>query len=131
MIVVDTSALFSIVAVEPDWRSYDEALRDADAAIISAVTLFEARAVVGGRFDQARLAQLELLVAKIPIEIVAFDAEQAIFAYDAYRMFGKGSGHKAQLNFADCAAYALAASKGIPLLYKGQDFSRTDIESVL
>jgi ribonuclease VapC len=70
-------------------------------------------------------------LAKLPTEVVAFDADQSVLARQAYRRFGKGIGHWAQLNLGDCAAYALARSLARPLLYKGGDFTETDIVSAM
>ncbi len=82
----------------------------------------------GDEIAQKRLEDLELLMS---LELIAFSPFQAILARDAWRRFGKGSGHKAQLNFGDCMAYALAKQQNQPLLFKGNDFSQTDIEPAL
>ena len=95
------------------------------------MTLLEASLVLARRTGGPGFwAPLDLLVSEAKIEVVAFDAEQARFARAAFLKYGKGR-HPAALNFGDCAAYALAKSKGIPLLYKGADFAKTDIVSAL
>ena len=98
---------------------------------MSAMTILETSLVFARRRDGPGFWQpLELLVSEAKIEVVAFDAEQAGFARAAFLKYGKGR-HPAALNFGDCAAYALAKSRNIPLLYKGADFAKTDIVSAL
>ncbi len=97
--------------------------------VLSAVTCFETSMVLASRAGDA-LRLLDALIVRARIEIVSFDAEQASLARTAFLKYGKGR-HAAALNFGDCAAYALAKSKGAPLLYKGVDFAKTDIVSAL
>jgi ribonuclease VapC len=129
--VVDTSAIVASLTNEPEALSFRAALKAADSCAMSAFTVLECRVVIGVRYGAAKLREFELLMAKLPIEVVAFDADQALLAHQAYRRFGKGTGHKAQLNLGDCAAYALARSLARPLLYKGGDFTETDIVSAM
>jgi ribonuclease VapC len=129
--VVDTSAVVASLTAEPDADSYRAVLKGADECVMSALNVFECRVVLGARYGEAMLPSFELLIAKLPIRVVPFDADQAALAHRAYRRFGKGSGHRARLNLGDCAAYALARSLGRPLLFKGSDFSETDIPSAL
>ena len=98
---------------------------------VSAVTLFEARTVLWGRFGPSMLEELNELLDGWRPEIRGFDVEQAQLAFAAYRRYGKGSGHKAQLNLGDCASYALATSLDLPLLFKGDDFTHTDVRPAL
>ncbi len=131
MIAIDSSALIAILTLEPDGRLLLRALSYTRGRIISAMTLLETSIVMlrrsnGGDFWEP----LDSLVSEAQIEIVPFDAEQARLAREAYLTYGKGR-HPAALNFGDCAAYALAKSKGVPLLYKGADFAKTDIASAL
>jgi ribonuclease VapC len=125
--VVDTPAVVAALSPEPDAARYRRAIMEATDCRMSAFNVFECRAVLGRRFGDAMLREFELLLLTAEIGIGPFDAEQAIMAGDAYRRFGRGSGHPARLNLGDCAAYALAVSLGRPLLFKGEDFSRTDV----
>ena len=129
--VLDTSAVVACLAGEPEAAPMRALIAGADALTISAFTVFECRVVLGRLFGEAMVREFELLLAKAGVEVVAFDEEQANVAHAAYLRFGKGTGHPAQLNLGDCAAYALAVSRGEPLLYKGADFRHTDVESAL
>jgi ribonuclease VapC len=124
--VIDTSAVFAALTNESDAVVYRDAIKEADERFMSAVTVYETRIVLGVRGD-AQLREFELLLTRLPIEIVPFDADQSILAYAAYRRFGKGSRHPARLNLADCAAYALATHRRAALLFKGGDFAKTDV----
>jgi len=126
-IVVDTSALIAILRNEPDKDHFVDRILTAPGRVMSAVSLQEAGMVQAGRFgDGAALDLLAALVARLGIEVVPHDAALARLAGEAFLRFGKGR-HVAGLNFGDCAAYALAASLGLPLLFKGDDFGRTDV----
>ncbi len=126
-IVVDTSALIAILRNEPEKDRFVDAILTASTRFISAVSLQEAGMVVAGRHgDAAAWEPLDALVRRLDLEIVAHDAALARIAREAFLRFGKGR-HPARLNFADCAAYALARSSGLALLFKGEDFARTDI----
>jgi ribonuclease VapC len=129
--VLDTSAVFAALAGEPDGDRYREAMKSATDCHISAVTLYECRVVLGGRGGDPMLAEFDTLLRSAAIQIDTFDQRQAELAHAAYRRFGKGSRHPAQLNFADCAAYALATSLDLPLLFKGSDFGRTDVKPAI
>jgi len=94
---------------------------------MSAATWLEAAVVIDGRRDPVASASVEQLVAALEIKISPFTAEQAKLAREAYRVFGKGSGHPARLNFGDCFSYALASELQRPLLFKGTDFRLTDL----
>lgn len=128
--VVDTSAVIAFLRNEPEAERIQERL-EVGRCHMSAVTLFECRTVLLRRFGLAMLAEFELLFQRAGMAVIPFDERQAEAAYEAYRRFGKGSGHRAQLNLADCAAYALARTLGMPLLFKGDDFTHTDIEPAL
>ena len=114
--IVDTSALIAILRAEPEARAFAIAIADADHRRISAANYLEAAMVIDGsrRFDD--------LLREAAIAIEPVTAEQAKVAREAYRDFGRGSGHAARLNFGDCFAYALAMTTGEPLLFKGDDF---------
>ena len=99
--------------------------------LISAGTLMECRILVGREIGLDALENVQTLLTGANIEIVPFDAPQCEIGVSAYLLYGKGSGHKAQLNFGDCFAYALAKARNLPLLFKGSDFVHTDIEPAL
>lgn len=125
-IVIDSSALVAILTAEADGGNLLERIATASERCLSATNLLEARIVLAyGR--QVPPAQLEELLARWQIEIVPFDEPLSDLAFEAYSRYGKGR-HPARLNMGDCAAYALAKARGWPLLYKGDDFSETDIE---
>lgn len=127
MIVVDTSALMAICLGEPQGPECMKALRQSEAILISAGTLSEANVVADSR---GQLGELERLLAGLDAEIVPVTADTARHIGDAYRLWGKGR-HPAGLNLGYCFAYALARERSCPLLFIGNDFSRTDIASVL
>ena len=103
----------------------------ASPRLMSAVSAQEAGMVVAGRFgDGAAWEPLDALLARLEVEIVAHDAALARIARTAFLRFGKGR-HPARLNFGDCAAYALAESGGLPLLFKGEEFAKTEIIAAL
>ena len=128
--VVDSSVLVAIVLREPGAETFLNALLDRDeTAYIGAVTAFEAALVLARRLGAPGLPILDGLMNEIEFEIVPFDGAQIAAARAAYLRFGKGR-HPARLNLGDCCAYALAKTLRQPLLYKGRDFSRTDIARV-
>ena len=130
MIVIDTSAVVAILRDEPERRMFNEALEEAKRCLMSAVSFVEASMVMEGRMGYDGLRDFDLFVLKAGIEIVPVDVEQANIAREAFRTFGKGR-HAANLNFGDCFSYALAKAMDAALLFKGQDFSRTDIEAAV
>ena len=127
--IIDTSALIAILRDEPDARRLAESIQAASERRISAATYVELGAVVDGARDPVASRRVDELLATASISIEPVTEEQARLAREAYRDFGKGSGHAAALNFGDCFAYALARATGQPLLFKGDDFSRTDISA--
>src|SRR5947207_1395332 len=122
--VIDTSALLAILQDEPERRSFNEALEAADARSISAATLVETSIVIESRYGAEGVRDLDALIAKASVEVVPVDLEQAHIARTAFSHFGKGH-HPAGLNYGDCFSYALARVLGEPLLFKGDDFTRT------
>jgi ribonuclease VapC len=131
-VIVDTSALIALLKAEPEADALLSRLEDArGTARISAATYLEAGIVVDRHLRQADAALLDELIADFNIGIVDFTADQARLARQAYRLFGKHSGHPAKLNFGDCFAYALARETNESLLFKGDDFARTDIVPAL
>jgi ribonuclease VapC len=128
--VVDTSALVAVLFREPERDTFLTTLAEAPARFLSSVSLLEASLVVVGRKGAAFLSDLDGLLAELRIEIAPFGAHDARIACDAFVRFGKGR-HRAALNFGDCASYALAKVRALPLLYKGNDFLETDVTSAL
>lgn len=126
MIVVDTSALFAILANEPERATFVETIVAADRCFVSAGTRVETGMVISSRFGPAGQHYLSAFLSRAGIETNPVDAEQAETAITAFRRFGKGR-HPAGLNFGDCFSYALAHTLDAPLLFKGDDFSETDI----
>jgi ribonuclease VapC len=126
MIVVDTSALIAIPDREPAAALYAEAIAEADAPLISAATLLELHIVMLNRHG-ARAAQIVArLIQDVGIQIENFAAQHLELARAAYSRYGKGR-NSAGLNYGDCFSYALAKATGLPLLFKGEDFSKTDL----
>ncbi len=131
VIAADTSALISILLNEPEAADVQAMPAATTVTCMSAVSLQEASMVLAGRLgDKDPWRELEELIAKARIEIVPHDADLARIARDAFLRFGKGR-HPARLNCGDCASYALASHRRIPLLFKGDDFARTDITVAL
>ena len=129
--VIDTSAIFAAIAGESDSATYRAAIKTASIRLISAATLLETRIVLFSRIGPGAIATLGELMDRADIVEVPFDRLQSEVAFDAFRRYGKGRGHPAQLNIIDCAAYALARSHDLPLLFKGNDFVQTDVTSAL
>jgi ribonuclease VapC len=128
--VIDTSALLAILQDEPERRSFNEAIEAADSRMMSVATLLETSMIIETRYGAQGLASLDLLVKRAKLDLVAVDVEQAMVAIGAFSRFEKGR-HPAGLNYGDCFAYALAMVLGEPLLYKGNDFSQTDVKAAV
>ena len=124
--VIDTSAILAILQNEPEQDAFIEAIESADIRLVSAASFFEASIVILTRYGMDGILDLDLFLAKAGIEISSVDSDQANIARRAFREFGRGR-HPAELNFGDCFSYALAKSLDLPLLFKGNDFSKTDI----
>lgn len=131
MIAVDTSALVAIAFAEPERETFLQAIKTADKALISTVCIVETRMVVHGRRGQRAVILLDDLLRLPMFELAPPGASEMDAAYSAFVAYGKGSGHPAGLNFGDVFSYALAKVRGVPLLYKGEDFAHTDIASAL
>ncbi len=129
--ILDTSAVIAILRDEPEAEGFARAIEQAAHRSISAVNYVEAAAVIDGSRDPVASRQVDELLEEAEVVIEAVTEVQARIARQAYRDFGKGSGHPAALNFGDCFAYALAKAKREPLLFKGKDFYLTDITSAL
>ena len=129
--IIDTSAIIAILRDEPEAPSFANAIAGAVTRRISAVNYVEAGAVIDASRDPVASRRFDDLFRAAELVIEPVTESQARIAREAYRDFGKGSGHPAALNFGDCFTYALAKSAGEPLLFKGDDFTRTDLASAL
>jgi len=129
--IVDTSALVAILRGEPEAPAIARAIETHSRRLISAVSYVEAAVVIDAAHDPVASRRFDDLVREARLSIEAVTEAQARIARDAYRDFGKGSGHKANLNFGDCFAYALAREKAELLLFKGECFRHTDIQPAL
>lgn len=125
--IVDTSVLVALLRGEPEAPAFATAIERAASARLSAAGYIEAGAVIDQARDPVVSRALDELIATARIAIEPVDEGQARLAREAYRDFGRGSGHPAGLNFGDCFSYALAKATGEPLLFKGEDFSHTDV----
>lgn len=124
--VIDTSAILAILFNEPDAEYFEAAIAADLTRLISTASVLETSIVVEARLGEAGGREFDLLLQKAQITLVPFTAQQAEAARQAYRIYGKGR-HIAGLNYGDCFAYALAKITNEPLLFKGNDFSQTDI----
>jgi ribonuclease VapC len=131
MIVADTSAIVAIAFGEPERAAFLAAIERAGKTLISTVSVVEARMVVHGRRGQRAVVLMDDLLRLPVFELVAPGVAEMDAAYGAFVAFGRGSGHPAALNFGDLFSYALAKVRGLKLLYKGDDFARTDVAGVL
>ena len=129
--IIDTSALIAILRAEPDASDMAHAIESAQDRRISAANWLETAVVIDASRDPVASRRFDELVQTAELQVEPVTREQADIARAAYRDFGKGSGHKAGLNFGDCFAYALAKSTGEDLLFKGNGFGHTDITSAL
>jgi ribonuclease VapC len=125
--IVDTSALIAILKNEPEAEVFSEAIEAAKAVRISAASYLETHIVVDGYKNPILTARLEEIFENPGIQIEPVTFEQARIARQAYRDYGRGSGHPANLNFGDCFSYALARVKREPMLFKSNDFVHTDL----
>lgn len=129
--IVDTSAFIAMLRDEDDADHYVDAVSQAGQVRVSAGTYLETAIVVDANRDPVLSGRLDDLMAVTRISVEPVTEQHAVIARRAYRDFGKGSGHPAGLNFGDCFAYALARASNEPLLYKGDDFTHTDVASAL
>jgi ribonuclease VapC len=129
--ILDSSAVIAILRDEPEAKRFAKSIQDASHRRISAVDYVETAAVIDSSRDPVASRQFDDLLREAEVTIEPVTKIQARIARDAYRDFGKGSGHPAKLNFGDCFSYALAKAMGEPMLFKGDDFSHTDIEPAL
>jgi ribonuclease VapC len=124
--VIDTSAIVAIALNEADAADLEERIADDPVRLISAATVLEATIVLETRLGDAGGREFDLWLLKVGAEVVPVDAEQTDAARRVWRRYGKGR-HAAALNYGDCFSYALALARGEPLLFKGDDFAKTDI----
>jgi len=129
-VIIDTSAIIAVLTKEPECRFFIEAIESADTRKMSTASFVETSIVLEARYGSDGIRDFDLFIAKANITLVPVDAIQAQIARRAYKQYGKGR-HKAGLNFGDCFAYALAKNMGDILLFKGEDFSKTDIAFVI
>lgn len=132
--LIDTSAIVAIMAPELDAAAYSAAIEGASSRFVGAHVRLECAIniarILGIELSEAQVVYDEFLRAA-KIDVLPITDAVSRIAVDAYARFGKGQGHPAQLNFADCLSYACAVSIGAPILFKGNDFSRTDLKSAL
>jgi ribonuclease VapC len=126
-LILDTSAIIAILKDEPETEVFLRALEENHPVRLSAANWLEAAIVVDGNNTPALNRRFDKLLREAEVEIEPVTARQAELAREAYKAFGRGRGNSAHLNFGDCFAYALAIEKDEPLLFKGNDFTRTDV----
>lgn len=129
--IADSSALLGILRDEPEAVAFAEAIRDAGICRVSAASMLEAAIVIDASKDPISSRRFDDFLEAAGIVVETVTEEQVRVGRAAYRDFGKGSGHPAQLNYGDCFAYALAKTTGEPLLFKGNDFIHTDIRPAI
>ena len=125
--ILDSSALIAILNGEAEADRFTGSIFQADRCAVSAPSLLETAMVIEGLAGDRGRRDLDDLLAELSVRIEPFTEHQLTIAREAFRRYGKGR-HPARLNFGDCMAYALAKERGEPLLFKGDDFSRTDVE---
>lgn len=129
--VIDTSAIVAIARREPEALAFSRMLEQTPGKIMAAPTYLECAFVLAGLAPNKGMGFLEGLVADTLITLVPFEERELNAAIEARHRFSRGSGHKAKLNFGDCFSYALAKTRNLPLLFKGDDFIHTDIQPAL
>ena len=127
--ILDTSALIAIANDEPERAVFVEMILNADHVIISAPSLVEASIVLYRLAGSLALTKLSQFLNEANVEVAQFSSEHVREAVTAYQVYGRGSGSKAALNYGDCFSYALAKCRDEPLLFKGNDFTETDIKN--
>ena len=129
--IIDTSALIAILFSESEAKPFYEKIVSARICLLGAPTYFEATMVVISREGVDAVADLDELIERLGINVLAFNRDHMLAARQAFVRYGKGQGHPAQLNFGDCMAFAISKVEAMPLLFKGDDFSKTDVERVV
>jgi ribonuclease VapC len=128
--ILDTSAILAILQLEPESAQFSQAIQDNPPVRVSAANWLEAAIVVDSNRSPALSRKFDDLLREARVEVEPVTARQAELAREAYRAFGRGSGHPAHLNYGDCFAYALAMERDEGLLFKGRDFGCTDVPRV-
>lgn len=126
--MINSSALIAIITAEPDRDRFSEELAEAEDPVISAATLLETKIVAEAKLGPKGPDLIDEILKTIAARVIAVDETQAEIAFEAWRRYGKGN-HQAGLNYGDCFSYALARTTSGPLLFKGDDFTKTDIGS--
>jgi ribonuclease VapC len=126
--VIDSSALIALLLGEAETEGFIAVIAAASSRVVSAATYVETAIVMVARSGFAAQQKFDRLLVELAIEVVPFTRDQANLAVIAYQQFGKGGGHSAGLNFGDCLTYALAKLRDEPVLFKGNDFARTDLQ---
>jgi ribonuclease VapC len=129
--IVDSSAMVAVIKREPDWLAISDRMDSADCLRMSAASYLETSIVLDSRRDPLLSARLDDLIEDLEMVIEPVTVAQSKVARQAYRDYGRGSGHPANLNFGDCFTYALARDKREPVLYKGDDFIHTGVRPAL
>lgn len=129
--VLDTSAIVAAIGDEADGARFREGMLAAASMAMSSIAVLETKIVLQSRYGWKAVREFDEMLENAGIEIVPFDAQMAEAAFDAFRRYGKGQGHPAQLDIVDCAVYALAKVRDETLLFKGNDFDKTDIQPAL
>ncbi|MCU7920393.1 MAG: type II toxin-antitoxin system VapC family toxin [Candidatus Thiodiazotropha sp. (ex Dulcina madagascariensis)] len=127
--VIDTSALVAILQDEPERHTFNKLIGTARSCCMSTASFVELSMIIESRFGADGIRDLDLFMIKAGIKLIPVDEEHALLARKGFRDYGKGR-HPAGLNFGDCFSYALAKSRGEPLLFKGDDFPKTDVAFV-
>ena len=127
--VIDTSAIIAILTAEPETKRLAHAIATDPKRMMSSFSLLEAGIVIETRKGESGGRELDILLHRTNIEVIPLTSDQTQLAQEAWRRFGKGR-HPAKLNIGDCCSYALAKYSGEPLLFKGNNFSQTDITTV-
>ena len=131
--VVDTSVIILVLYQENGWENAVAVLRQQGRRLISAASVIEAQAVIGGRRkigEAGALERLDAALLDLDLEVVPLTLKQSHLAREAYLTYGKGQGHPASLNYGDVMSYALAKSSGETLAFVGDDFQHTDLKTL-
>ena len=131
MIVIERSALVAVLFEEQEGQAFEDIIAGPEVCVMSAVNVHETATVVRLRHGAAAVETMWRFIRDADIEIIPFDEPQVHAAVAAYGRYGKGIDPKARLNLADCAAYALAKVLDAPLLFKGNDFTHTDMKTCM
>ncbi|MDW6020503.1 type II toxin-antitoxin system VapC family toxin [Mesorhizobium sp. BAC0120] len=129
---VDSSAIVAIISEESDAAALAQRLQVTKGCVTSPLVILESAMRLSSKQKaepEHMLEAIQQLMVEAEIDIMVLDATHALLAVQAFAIYGKGRGHPAQLNLADCLSYACAKSRGLPILYKGNDFAQTDLAS--